>query len=149
MANKLVAAIAALSFALASTAPGAAFAYDRGRGHHDRYERHHSSDHHGRRHHDDDDGDAIAAGIIGLALGALIVGAAMSGTDDDARCSDAYGDCAPRDDRAYDDDYGQAPYDEGDYAPPAAQGAPACVRQVRQYDPHTDSYVWVNLRTAC
>lgn len=122
---------AMLAFALAVTTltPSAAFAEDRG--------------HYGRRHHysydHDRRGDAVAAGIIGLALGA-VVGAAVSNSHRRHRCDYRCG--------GYDDGYyGDDGYNGGDgyYSRPPA----LCVTRERRWDPYEGREVIIEDRRPC
>jgi hypothetical protein len=160
MFKPVATALAVASLALAAAAPSTALARDRHDGYNGRYERNYDGY---RRGHHDDHGDALAAGIVGLALGALIVSAATADQHNQPQCYDNYRRCAPPPappppDQGYEPGaYQQGPYD--DQPPPPPQGAydqpapgyagEACVRQVQQYDPYSDRYVWVNLRTEC
>lgn len=143
MLHKLSAALAALMLGLTLLAP-AAEARDRGGrhgGYHDRgyYDRgHHGHRHHGR-HYRDNDNDELAAGVIGLALGAVL-GATIASSNNRS---------APR----YDDRY-YAPPPPPRYAPQSYYDGgygydPGCVREVRQWDPYYGRYEYVQLRTPC
>lgn len=158
--KKITAVLTAMAFAAAALAPTAAVARDRHGGY---YGGGHYDNHRHYRRHRDDDGAAIAAGVVGLALG-LALGAAASNNNQQprARCYDNYQRCEPA--------YGQSYYApqqppssyQGDYyGPPQGayydgpsgggyyEGGNSCVRQVEQWDPHSRRYVWVNLRTPC
>jgi hypothetical protein len=178
MGLKIFAIACASILALATLAPEPAFARDGDRrdrgGHH--YDRGHS-DHgwrdgrHRRHRRHNDDGAAIAAGVLGLALGLAL---AASVSDDDgpqqAQCWDNYQRCAPgqaygqpyaqpnsyaaqsNDEgySAYEEDYGPAPQQSQrapQYAAPDGRGG--CITQVEQWDPVAGRYTLVNLRRPC
>ena len=155
--TKWTAALTALALAAATAAPAPAFA----RAYHGGY-RHYS---HGRYHHHGD--EAVAAGAIGLVLG-LALGAALSDPGPPrARCYENYQRCPgpyygppPRPDRGYydKDDYeGYAPGDDRradydrDYGDTPSSQRPgdggSCIHPARTWDPHSGTYVWVNVRT--
>ena len=104
--------------------------YDRGYGD-DYYNRGECYDRQGRNHcydrHDDDDNDAVAAGVIGLVLGAVVATAIANGNN---RSDDGYD--TRRDDRRYDNDR---------YAPQQQQ----CTRRERQWDRYANRYVMVDV----
>ncbi|MEJ0061473.1 MAG: hypothetical protein WDM79_18770 [Terricaulis sp.] len=144
--KKITAGLTALALVAASLAPVPALARDRGR--HGGWNDHHYSGHY-RGHRRDNGSDELAAGALGLVLG-LALGAAVSDSNNQ-----------PPPPRRYDDyGYNNRGYDPG-YAPstpPANYGPPpgdyydggeACIRQVQQWDPYANRYVWVNLRTPC
>lgn len=108
----------------------------RGRGYYNRPE---CYDRQGRNHcydrHDDDNDDAVAAGVIGLVLGAVIASAvANSGNnrqDDGYYNREGYRNDGYRDDRGYRDGdgyYGQQ-----------------CMQQVRRWDRRAGRYVIVDV----
>ncbi len=90
----------------------------------------------GHRRHDDDD-DALAAGVVGLALGAVL-GAAIANQPSPQR-------------------YYEPPPPRGYYAPPPAYyggpayraGPPVCVVRERVWDPYAGQYVRVERRVPC
>ncbi|MBC7768682.1 MAG: hypothetical protein H7124_07830 [Phycisphaerales bacterium] len=148
MMRKFVTLLAVFAVAASAFAPAAADARDRRGGYYD-------GDPHGRhynhRRHRDDDGDAVVAGVVGLALG-LALGSMASQQREprrDASCYDNYQRCAPppRSDH-YEDSYyeGDEEYYDGayerDYAEPAYQ---QCTRQERQWDRYADRYVVVDV----
>ncbi len=108
-------------------------AYDndrRGRGN-GYYNRPECYDRQGRNHcydrRDDDNDDAVAAGVIGLVLGAVIASAVASGNN--SRQNDGY--YSNSDDRDYRGD-------DGYYAP-------QCTQQVRRWDRRAGRYVIVDV----
>jgi hypothetical protein len=148
----LRAAIMSAAVAATALAPAAnAFAgdrYDRDRDHY-RYERHQVKKHH--RHgrpvivHRDNSGEVLAAGIIGLALGAIIVGATNPPPPEPLRPE------RPRPHRDYFPDAPAAYDDEPEviYAQPLA-GAPEpwtpawyryCTNRFRSFDGETGTYL--------
>ena len=154
MARQLTSLIAALVVAVTALSPALAEARDHRRGGYDRdqgYDRGYS-DNRGRGHyrHDNDDDDALAAGVIGLALGAIIGSAVTSSNQQ------RYYQSAPRSyyapppayypppppPRGY---YGGGGYDEGRYA----SGRQVCVVRERQWDPYAGQYVRVERRVPC
>jgi hypothetical protein len=89
-----------------------------------------SCDRYGRyRDRDDDDGDAIAAGVVGLVLGAVIA-SAVSNSNNNSR---AYSDNGYDSREAYEREYGVAP-DDGYYGQ-------QCTQQVRRWDERSGRYV--------
>ncbi|MGE0597471.1 MAG: hypothetical protein AB7P07_13995 [Hyphomonadaceae bacterium] len=166
MLRKFTAAIAAAMLAFVTLAPSTADARDGRRGY---YERHHG--YHGRHHRRDNDGAAIAAGVIGLALG-VALGAAASAPPRQRSCYDNYQRCAPPPpppgyynqgyyqgayqqppqpqpyygggDSAYERDYGYGPDAQGGYDP-AYDQRQACTRQERQWDRYAQRYVTVDV----
>ncbi|HWA01622.1 MAG TPA: hypothetical protein VG841_15040 [Caulobacterales bacterium] len=139
MRHKITAVIAALSLALTALAPSAASARDRHHGYGG-----YRHDHH---HHGD---DAVAAGVVGLALGVALGAALSSDNDRRDRCYDRCGPPPPPP-QGY---YGRGAYEgDADFGPPppgyADDGSDVCIRQVQQWDPYAGRYVWVNLRTHC
>ena len=127
MKFKWTAALAAIALA---TAPTAALARGHG-GHYGGHGGYYGGGHgyygHGHYH-----GDALAAGVVGLAFG-LALGAAAS----DHGCYDRCGGYG------YRDSY----YGRGYYAPPPPpQG---CITQAQTWDPYAGQYVWVNVRVPC
>lgn len=125
MRRTLACLLAAATFGGAVAGPGQALAdphhgrhYDDGRRYDGRYYRHHD---------DDDDGAAIAAGIVGLALGAAL---ASGFNDDRGRVYDGRGY------RSYDRYYS---YDRGYYRAPPRPYTRTC-RTERYWNGH-NSYV--------
>ena len=111
--------------------------YDRGYGYGDRYgddyyHRGECYDRRGRNHcydRDDDNDDAVAAGVIGLVLGAVLATAVSNSNNQD---------------RGYDDrDYNRG-YDNQRYAPPPPP-EPQCTRRERQWDRYANRYVTVDV----
>ncbi len=151
MARKLTTLIAALTVAVTALTPTFAEARDHGRrgGYYDGrgYDRGHY-DNRGRgdyRRHDNDD-DALAAGVIGLALGAIIGSAVTSSNQQ------RYYQPPPR---TY-----YAPPPAAYYPPPPPQGyyggdqgyaagPQVCVVRERQWDPYAGQYVRVERRVPC
>ncbi|MBS0385719.1 MAG: hypothetical protein JSS00_10280 [Proteobacteria bacterium] len=124
----------ALAFALAATSiPATAFARDRDDWRRDRYEYSHRYYNRG--------GDAVAAGVIGLALGAVL-GAAITDSNRRRHYDRCYDRCGY--DGRYDRD---AYYDDGYYG---GYGGPSlCVVRERRYDPYTGREVFVEDRRPC
>jgi hypothetical protein len=107
--------------------------YDR---RHDR--RYDDRSHHGRydRHDDDDDGDALAAGIIGLVIGAVAVAALTSGNDDQRNDQYSYEDQRYRD----------APPAYGYQDPYQPR---TCIVREPQYDPYVGRTLMIEKRVPC
>jgi hypothetical protein len=124
MKKMLTAALAALTFGgavAASTTPAQAQRYG----------------HYGYRyygHHHDNTGAAVAAGVVGLALGAAIVG-----SSDGRR---GYYNDGYYERRAY---YAPQPY----YGRPYYDAYRSCESREWGYDPYTDRRVMVTRRYAC
>ncbi|MES1202361.1 MAG: hypothetical protein ABUS57_13040 [Pseudomonadota bacterium] len=144
MKHRFMAVLTALALGATALAPATATARDYRHGGGYGY-----SDHGRHYRHRDDHGDAVAAGVVGLALG-VALGAALSDSNRNDR------GCRDRCDGRYDDRqgyYDRDGYDrDADYGPPPpgyADRGDVCVRQVRQWDPYAGRYVWVNLRTYC
>jgi len=148
-----IALAAAASLTLAVAAPTPALARDRDDYGYDRH--YYDRDHHRRRHHDDDDdGAAIAAGVIGLALGVAL--GAMASSDNGARradayCTDNYQRCAPPPQSGYYEPQGGGYYaqDYGLEGGPVYRDGNACIIPTEQWDPVAGRYVVVNLRRPC
>lgn len=148
MMRKFIAMFATVAFAMAtfSAAPANAQRYrDRGdyhnsRGHdgYDRrdrgyYNRPECYDRQGRNHcydRDDDNDDAVAAGVIGLVLGAVIATAVANGNNNQRQDNNGYYSGGQDDGYYRDDDgyYGQQ-----------------CMQQVRRWDRTQDRYVIVDV----
>ena len=125
MRKFLTAALAALTFGgaiAASTTPAQAQRYGHGHG------RYYGG------HHRDNTGAAVAAGVVGLALGAALA------SDSPRRYYDGGG---YYDRRAY-----YAP-PRGDYGGPYDYGYRTCESRDWGYDPYTDRRVMVTRRYAC
>lgn len=107
-----------LAFAMLATSSvtfaGASEARNRG----DRYERHHDDDRY--RHRRNNDGDIAAAAIIGLALGAIIIGSQQN-----------------RHDRTYDNNY----YRDDDRRDSNWEHIRRCERRYRSYDRYSDTFI--------
>jgi hypothetical protein len=135
MTHKLTSLLAAAAFALTSLAvPASADARDRRHdGDYGCYDNCGRYDHRRRHHRDDDGDDAIAAGLIGLVIGAVLVSALTGGNDRD-RNRDDYS--------AYERDYGSRA-DDRYYAPPERESQ--CMRPERQWDRYANRYVTVDV----
>ena len=158
MMRKFATILAALAFGLTTLVPATASAQHRGgydRGGHDRggYDRGRGRGHYGdgcrrdnnygcerdrdnRRYGRGDNDDAIAAGVIGIVLGAVIASAVSNSNNNDRR-DDGYYD--------RDDDYyrGGDYRDEGYYNEPPPP--PECTRRERQWDRYANRYVTVDV----
>ena len=121
--------------------PAEAFARDHRGDWHGRYD--------GRYYRHNDHGDAVAAGVIGLAIGAVI-GSALADDRDHYRSGpprayDRYNegpyrdDGYYRDDRRYDDRYGDDGYDQGGQ----------CFRRELVWDPRTRQNIEVTHPYPC
>lgn len=149
MMRKFTTILAALAFGLTALAPASASAQRHRGGHGGGYYGNHGDaygcrrdnnygcerDRDRRRYGRGDDGDAVAAGVIGLVLGAVLVGALTSNNND--RHDDDY----DRDDDYYrgGGDYGEGRY----YEPPPPE--PECTRTERQWDRYANRYVTVDV----
>lgn len=160
MMRKFIAMFATVAFAMAtfSTAPANAQryrdrggdyhnsrgydGYDRGRrGGYDRsyYNRPECYDRQGRNHcydRRDDNDDAVAAGVIGLVLGAVLATAVANGGNNSQRNDGYY---SRQDDGYYRGDDGYYRGNDGYY------DAPRCTQQVRRWDRTQDRYVLVEV----
>lgn len=154
MMRKFIAMFATFAFAMATFAatPASAQRYrDRGDYHNSRgydgydrrgrgssyYNRPECYDRQGRNHcydrRDDDNDDAVAAGVIGLVLGAVIASAVASGNNNNRQNDSYYNrNDGYRDDGYYSND------DRGYYGP-------QCMQQVRRWDDRRGEYVIVNV----
>lgn len=148
MMQKFATILAALAFALTTLAPATASA-QRYRGGHDRGY-HHGGGYWGdgcrrdnnygcerdrdRRRYGRDDDDAVAAGVIGLVLGAVIASAVANSNNNDRRDDGYY-------DRREDDYYRGGDYRDDPYYEPE----PQCTRQERQWDRYANRYVTVDV----
>lgn len=150
MTRKFIAIFATIAFAMATFTATPASAqrhrdrgdynnsrghdsYDRGRrGDRGYYNRPECYDRYGRNHcydrHDDND-DAIAAGVIGLVLGAVIATAVANGNNNQRQDNNGY--YSGQDDGYYRDD-------DGYYGR-------QCMQQVRRWDRTQDRYVLVEV----
>ncbi len=147
MARKLTSLIAALTIAVTALAPTLAEARDhRGGGYDHGYDRGYY-EHRGRgdyRRHDNDDDDALAAGVIGLALGAIIGSAVTSSNQSRQR----YYEPAPR--AYYPPPPAYYPPPQGYYGEPRYRASPpVCVLRERVWDPYAGQYVRVERRIPC
>lgn len=150
--KKLLAALCALLMIGATAAPAYADHRDRGwsRGYdHHRYDR-------GRRYHRDNDNDAVVAGVLGLAIGALIGSAASrpryaSPPPPPPRryyggCG--YNPCAPAPQPYYEQSYQGGGY----YGPQPYNGAyedDLCIVRERQYDPYVGRELVIERQVPC
>lgn len=101
----------------------------------DYYNRGECYDRRGRNHcydRDDDNDDAVAAGVIGLVLGAVIATAVSNGNNSGR-------------DRDYNDRNYDRGYSDQRYAPPPQQ----CTRRERQWDRYANRYVMVDVEVPC
>lgn len=147
MAKKFAALAGAAIFALAAVAPSVASAEPRhrggDRGYYDNYRGGHYDGRRGRHRGNND--DAVAAGVVGLVLGAVI-GSALSESRRDPppgyyppppqpRYSGGYYDGPPP-------GYGAGPgyYD---------QGPQLCVQRQQTWDPYAGRYVTLERRVPC
>lgn len=151
MMRKFATILAALAFGLTTLVPATASAqhrgYGYGRGHHgggyygDGCRRDNNygceRDRDRRRYGRDDNDDAIAAGVIGLVLGAVIASAVSNSNNNDRRDDGYYS----RDDDYYRDD-GRGYRDDGYYDEPPP---PECTRRERQWDRYANRYVTVDV----
>lgn len=141
--KKLFSALCAIALVFAASAP--AHARDRhGYGYRgDHYDRGYYRDR-GYHRDRDDHGDAVAAGIVGLALGAII-GSAASRPRTYAAPPPCY-DCGPPPPpRCYDRCGGY--YDQDYYAPPPPPRM--CIARERQWDPYADRYLMIERPYPC
>lgn len=141
--KKLVSALCALLMFGAVAAP--AYADHRGRG----WSRGYDDYHYDRRRHRDRDNDAIVAGVVGLAIGALIGSAASR-----PRYAEppryhyrgcGYDPCAPR------GHYGDS-YRGGYYGPQPYHGGydgDLCVVRERQWDPYAGRTLTIERQVPC
>ena len=154
MMRKFATILAALAFGLTTLVPATASAQHRGGGY--GYGRgHHGGGYYGdgcrrdnnygcerdrdrRRYGRDDNDDAIAAGVIGLVLGAVIASAVSNSNNNDRRDDGYYS----RDDDYYrgSDDYRDRGYYDEPPPPP-----PECTRRERQWDRYANRYVTVDV----
>jgi len=99
----------------------------------------HYSHYYSYGHHDH--GDAVAAGVIGLALGAII-GSAVSNSHRH-RCYDR---CGYYDNGYYGDGYYRQGYYDGGYG----GGGPAlCIVREQRWDPYTGRPIFIEERRPC
>lgn len=94
-------------------------------------------DWHRYRHHR---GDAVAAGVVGLALGAVL-GAAITDSNRRGRYDRCYDRCGGYDRGYYRDGYYEDGYD--DYGPSL------CIVRERRYDPYTGRAIFIEERRPC
>jgi hypothetical protein len=145
MARKLTALIGALAIALTTLAPSVAAADPRHRGG-DRgyYDNHRGGYYDGRRgsyRHRDNDDDALAAGVVGLVLGAVI-GSALTQSNNDRRAAQGYYPPPPP------PRYSGGGYYDG--PPPQAYYEPQlCVQRQETWDPYARRYVTLERRVPC
>ncbi len=116
--------------------------YDRGRRGYDRgyYNRPECYDRQGRNHcydRRDDNDDAVAAGVIGLVLGAVIATAVANGGNNQRQDNNGYYS-GGQDDGYYRDDSGYYRGNDGYYGQ-------QCMQQVRRWDRTQDRYILVNV----
>lgn len=140
MASKFAALAGAAVIAFTALAPSVASADHRYRGHDRGYYDNHRGHYDGRRgyrHRDhDDDNDALAAGVVGLVLGAVI-GSALSESRRDP--PPAYYP-PPRHSGGYYDGPPPRYYD---------QGPQLCVQRQETWDPYARRYVTLERRVPC
>ncbi len=145
MKKSLTAAIAALTFggAIAATAaPAQAHDYD---GYYDA----------GRRHHSNNTGAAVAAGVVGLALGAALASSSRSGRGSAYYGSNSYygGNSYGAGNGYYGDGYGRSRYgysDDGDsYYSRQRYVARTCESQRWVWDPYIRERVLIRSTYAC
>ncbi|MBX3431317.1 MAG: hypothetical protein KF779_17155 [Hyphomonadaceae bacterium] len=153
MMRKFATVLAALAFGLTTLAPASASAQHY-RGGHDRS--YHGGgqwndgcrrdNHYGcerdrdRRRYGHDDDDALAAGVIGLVLGAVVATAIANSNNRD----DGYYDDGDRYGDRYGDQYGYRGPEDERYAPPPPP-EPQCTRTERQWDRYANRYVMVDV----
>jgi len=93
---------------------------------------------HGYRHHR---GDAVAAGVVGLALGAVL-GAAITDSNHRRYYDRRYDRCYDR--CGYDRDYyNEGYYEDDDYGPSL------CVVRERRWDPYSGREIYFEERRPC
>ncbi|MFZ2029632.1 MAG: hypothetical protein WAU68_04930 [Vitreimonas sp.] len=91
-----------------------------------------------------DRGNAVAAGVVGLALGAVL-GAAITNSNHrryDRRYSDCYDRCG------YDRGYARDGYYEDGYSDGYDQPS-LCIVRERRYDPYTGRAIFIEERRPC
>ncbi|MEZ5955810.1 MAG: hypothetical protein R3C27_01170 [Hyphomonadaceae bacterium] len=152
MMRKFATILAAMAFGLTALAPATASAQHRGghdRGYHggghytDRYGCRRDNNYgcerdRDRRRYGRDDNDAVAAGVIGLVLGAVIA-TAISNSNNERRDDDRYYE------RRDDDYYRGGDYRDGGYYEPPPPPPPECTRRERQWDRYANRYVTVDV----
>lgn len=149
MAKKVAALIGAAVIALTALAPSVAAADPRHRGGDRGYYDNHRGHYDGRRdyrRHDDND-DALAAGVVGLVLGAVI-GSALS--ESRREPPPAYYPPPPR--AGYNGGYYDGP--QSGYGPGYGpgyydQGPQLCVQRQQTWDPYARRYVTLERRVPC
>lgn len=142
MAKKLTALVGAALVIFAAVAPSVASADPRYRGRGDRgyYDNHRGYNdgrYRGHRHNDND--DALAAGVVGLVLGAVI-GSTVTQANNDRR--DRYYAPPPPPPR-----YSGGPYYDG--PPPQYYEPQLCVQRQETWDPYARRYVTLERRVPC
>lgn len=142
MAKKLTALVGAFLIAAAALAPSVASADPRHRGRGDRgyYDNRGYYDGRHRGYRDDDNDDALAAGVVGLVLGAVI-GSAITQSNNDRR-DDRYYAPPPPPPR-----YSGGPYYDG--PPPQYYEPQLCVQRQETWDPYARRYVTLERRVPC
>lgn len=140
MARKLTALVGAALVTFAALAPSVASADPRYRGRGDRgyYDNrgHYDGRYRDRRHNDDN--DALAAGVVGLVIGAVI-GSAITQSNNDRRDDRYYAPPPPR--------YSGGPYYDG--PPPQYYEPQLCVQRQETWDPYARRYVTLERRVPC
>lgn len=143
MARKFAALLGAAVIALTALAPSVASADPRhrggDRGYYDNHRGGHYDDRRGYRHRDNDNDDALAAGVVGLVLGAVI-GSALS----ESRREPPPAYYPPPPQPRYSDGYYDGP-------PPGYydQGPRLCVQRQQTWDPYARRYVTLERRVPC
>jgi opacity protein-like surface antigen len=136
--KRVLAALCAV--ALTAAAP-AAYAERRGYGY-----GHHGG--HYRDYDDDDHGDAVAAGVVGLLLGAVIASAASEQREREREPVYAPPPGPPRDQYGYPIEPGRGGYDPY-YNGGGYEGEGECFRRTQQWDSDLSRYVDVMVPIPC
>lgn len=148
MAKKITALVGAFLIAAAALAPSVASADPRYRGHGDRgyYDNHRGyNDGRYRSHRYNNNDDALAAGVVGLVLGAVI-GSAVTQSNNNRRNDRYYAPPPPPPN--YSGGYDNGPYYNG--PPPQSYYEPQlCVQRQETWDPYAGRYVTLERRVPC